>query len=90
VAHQQLPGASVLVRIVFTCLQVRSLAMQRGTWLGKEEEQMEAELLRQACHDALCRGRKRSRQFPDARKQVRAPAAPARRTWRLCTSAWHS
>jgi hypothetical protein len=44
--------------------------MHKGRFLGCEEELTEADLLRQACHDALCRTRKRSNNFPDARKQI--------------------
>ena len=51
-------------------LQVRALANGKGYNLGADEEQSEAELLRQACHDALCRSKERSRKYPDARKQV--------------------
>ena len=51
-------------------VQVRSLAWQNGTWLTPQAEQAEADLLRRACHDALCRNRKQSRKYPDARKQV--------------------
>ena len=51
-------------------VQVRSLAVSKGKHLGTSEEHQEAELLRQACHDALCRTSQRRRQFPDAKKQI--------------------
>eukprot|EP00892_Ulva_mutabilis_P010908 jgi/Ulvmu1/818/UM010_0192.1 len=49
---------------------VRSLALHKGLFLRPSEELVEAEQLRQACHDALCRTSSRSKEFPDARKQI--------------------
>lgn len=51
-------------------VQVRSLALHKGLFLRPREELEEAEQLRQACHDALCRTSSRSKEFPDARKQI--------------------
>jgi hypothetical protein len=51
-------------------VQVRSLALHKGIFLGSKEELVEAEQLRQACHEALCRTSQRSKEFPDARKQI--------------------
>jgi OTU-like cysteine protease len=44
--------------------------MNKGVFLGGNEEVKEADQLRQACHDALCRTSQRSKEFPDARKQI--------------------
>lgn len=49
---------------------VRSLALHKGIFLRPREELEEAEQLRQACHEALCRTSSRSKDFPDARKQI--------------------
>lgn len=49
---------------------VRSLALHKGIFLRSREELEEAEQLRQACHEALCRTSQRSKEFPDARKQI--------------------
>lgn len=49
---------------------VRSLALHKGVFLRSREEMEEAEQLRQACHEALCRTSQRSKDFPDARKQI--------------------
>lgn len=51
-------------------MQVRSLALHKGIFLRSKEELEEAEQLRQACHEALCRTSQRSKDFPDARKQI--------------------
>lgn len=51
-------------------VQVRSLALHKGLFLRPREELVEAEQLRQACHDALCRTSSRRKEFPDARKQI--------------------
>lgn len=51
-------------------MQVRSLALHKGIFLRSREELEEAEQLRQACHEALCRTSQRSKEFPDARKQI--------------------
>ena len=51
-------------------MQVRSLALHKGVFLRSREELLEAEQLRQACHEALCRTSSRSKDFPDARKQI--------------------
>jgi len=45
-------------------------ALHKGLFLRPREELVEAEQLRQACHDALCRTSSRRKEFPDARKQI--------------------
>lgn len=49
---------------------VRSLAMNKGVFLRPPDEQDEADKLRMACHDALCRTSHRRKEFPDATKQI--------------------
>jgi hypothetical protein len=45
------------------------LAKQKGTWLTKDEELHEAELLQRACYDALCR-KKKKRKYSRAFQQI--------------------
>eukprot|EP01023_Acetabularia_acetabulum_P042766 TRINITY_DN4261_c0_g1_i2.p2 TRINITY_DN4261_c0_g1~~TRINITY_DN4261_c0_g1_i2.p2 ORF type:complete len:236 (-),score=40.68 TRINITY_DN4261_c0_g1_i2:70-756(-) len=50
----------------------RSLAANKGRFLTPDQETQEADALRLACAQAICRNEDRKNQFPDALKQLEA------------------
>eukprot|EP01024_Parvocaulis_polyphysoides_P039013 TRINITY_DN35231_c2_g1_i1.p2 TRINITY_DN35231_c2_g1~~TRINITY_DN35231_c2_g1_i1.p2 ORF type:complete len:238 (-),score=28.99 TRINITY_DN35231_c2_g1_i1:320-1009(-) len=50
----------------------RSLAANKGRFLTPDQETQEADALRLACAQAICRNEDRKKQFPDALKQLEA------------------
>lgn len=52
--------------------QARGLAHGKGEYLGKAAEQQDADELRQAVSDALCRGPERLKQFKEVLPSIDA------------------